>query len=414
MDPAARLRILRDAGFDISAAPGGYGGDALSRTYGGLGLGRGPFGLHPGLKGAALTSATNSDIGTPRTGTEDTGTGGATGDTELDADLDEADDPEPPEPASEEEARRRGRRFAQGFVEEEDGEAEVVRLFGIDWMRDHGVRITSEDCYPGLEAGWMICTLCEKQLAGHWTCVTHFESRIHRRNLAFRRAQAKILEEIQDHLRNPQLALPAPAGFRTASYAAAAGWRRAPLASVAPSSPGMTSTAPWSPHPSAASMASRAGVRPPSPPPGVEPPPPPPPPPPPASPGQPGPTHGLACATASAANSWSSEAVPPEAVRGASQAHDSTAAPAPAAAAVVACQAYDAVEVSEDGLPEPGYLAVKKGDGVRVLSAAEPGHSRNRYSDYVYARTLLDAQAGWLPTSCIWPDMAKSHGHQPT
>lgn len=57
---------------------------------------------------------------------------------------------------------------------------EVEELYGEDWMEKHGVVISSETCFPGLEAGWFVCTLCHKQLAGMYGMYGHLKSRGHR------------------------------------------------------------------------------------------------------------------------------------------------------------------------------------------------------------------------------------------
>lgn len=73
--------------------------------------------------------------------------------------------------------------------EEWDPEEELVRVYGKDWMAKHGVVLSSDDYCPGLEEGWMICSLCHKMLAGYCTVLSHFESRNHRANLTWSKVQ---------------------------------------------------------------------------------------------------------------------------------------------------------------------------------------------------------------------------------
>eukprot|EP00403_Amphidinium_massartii_P002449 CAMPEP_0178372052 /NCGR_PEP_ID=MMETSP0689_2-20121128/1149_1 /TAXON_ID=160604 /ORGANISM="Amphidinium massartii, Strain CS-259" /LENGTH=373 /DNA_ID=CAMNT_0019991953 /DNA_START=14 /DNA_END=1132 /DNA_ORIENTATION=- len=77
-----------------------------------------------------------------------------------------------------------------GFDDDEwDGEAEVVRLYGKDWKERHGVMESSAEFCPGLEAGRMICTMCHAQLTSYSTVLSHFESKRHRRWLAWHNAE---------------------------------------------------------------------------------------------------------------------------------------------------------------------------------------------------------------------------------
>ena len=70
--------------------------------------------------------------------------------------------------------------------EQEEGETYLMREYGDNWMRDHCIMMSDEDFCPGLEAGWMVCTLCGKQLAGGWIVVSHIEGKWHKKNMAWR------------------------------------------------------------------------------------------------------------------------------------------------------------------------------------------------------------------------------------
>jgi len=92
--------------------------------------------------------------------------------------------------------------------EDWDPEEEILKVWGENWMEYHHIKVTSESYCPGLEAGWLVCELCSRQLAGYHSLYMHFESRNHRRNLEWARAQ---LEE--GGLAGGPEALPAPDGW---------------------------------------------------------------------------------------------------------------------------------------------------------------------------------------------------------
>jgi len=72
----------------------------------------------------------------------------------------------------------------------------------------------------------------------------------------------------------------------------------------------------------------------------------------------------------------------------------------------IATASYDAQEFGADGKAEAGYMPLSRDDRVKVLSAAEQGHSKNQASSYVYCRRLagsagpIDA-VGWLPADIL-------------
>eukprot|EP00929_Paragymnodinium_shiwhaense_P104876 TRINITY_DN69678_c0_g1_i1.p1 TRINITY_DN69678_c0_g1~~TRINITY_DN69678_c0_g1_i1.p1 ORF type:complete len:452 (-),score=91.70 TRINITY_DN69678_c0_g1_i1:98-1453(-) len=82
---------------------------------------------------------------------------------------------------------------------DDGGEPELVRLFGPNWMQDHGVVVSSEGVYAGLEAGWMVCTLCGKQLAGFWTVISHFQGKVHQKKLYWLDDERRRAEEFARH-----------------------------------------------------------------------------------------------------------------------------------------------------------------------------------------------------------------------
>ena len=68
--------------------------------------------------------------------------------------------------------------------------------------------------------------------------------------------------------------------------------------------------------------------------------------------------------------------------------------------------AYNAMECSETGGREVGYLQVLPGDEVIVLSGEEAGHANNRAQSYCFGcRCSVDGSpsdvAGWFPSYCI-------------
>jgi len=102
--------------------------------------------------------------------------------------------------------------------------------------------MSNDSFCPGLEEGWMICSLCNKQLAGLCTVLSHFESKRHQQAMGW------YGHEGDDALR-PRLALPEPAW--SPAPASGGGWnppapqmaRETPLPPAPPPTQGTTQTA---------------------------------------------------------------------------------------------------------------------------------------------------------------------------
>ena len=62
---------------------------------------------------------------------------------------------------------------------------------------------------------------------------------------------------------------------------------------------------------------------------------------------------------------------------------------------------YDGLERSETGGPELGYLAVDRGDIVEFNCGPYYGHTRNRFTTYVYVRRHGDGRMGWVPRGTL-------------
>ena len=62
---------------------------------------------------------------------------------------------------------------------------------------------------------------------------------------------------------------------------------------------------------------------------------------------------------------------------------------------------YDGLERSETGGPELGYLAVDRGDIVEFRCGPYHGHTRNRFTTYMYVRRHGDGRMGWVPRETL-------------
>ena len=74
----------------------------------------------------------------------------------------------------------------------------------------------------------------------------------------------------------------------------------------------------------------------------------------------------------------------------------------------VASRDYDGIERDPNYREEKGYLALRKGQRIEVLSEAHPGHEANRFGDYVYGRVAGSEERGWVPVAVL----AESAGAQ--
>lgn len=318
---------------------------------------------------------------------------------------------------------------------DDDGEKEVLRLYGPDWMQTHGVVETSENQIPGILAGWWVCLLCNRQLAGHWQVVAHFESARHRKRFAWKKSEMNPGHGfVQQPFYSPQAGLPA---LPWPSY----------MASSYPLPPYQTMNAdtmrcaqqqqqqqrmndPW-PQADArvTHIDNNSKVGPPMSPasqqdgqtqPRFPPPPPPPhfaslqrlglPPPPPPLPQplqpssvlptngpQPKPislsVHGVSLQTAEASTPprWQQNLGPSVPVLG-----------VPPVRQLKVMAAYNADEIDELGQSEEGYMMVRAGEIVTVLCEPEPGHNNNRASFYTFAEAEgCSGRAGWIPIGCL-------------
>ena len=95
-------------------------------------------------------------------------------------------------------------------------------------MHKHFIRVSSKDFFPELEAGWMICTLCEKRLAGHSNVLNHFATWPHQRNVMYTHGQ---LHSYVYHFKYSGRPLP-PAIFNYLTFSSA------PQAGAPPPPPG--------------------------------------------------------------------------------------------------------------------------------------------------------------------------------
>ena len=75
---------------------------------------------------------------------------------------------------------------------EGNGQFEVVEEYGPNWMTEHSIIVTDEYNCPGMEAGWMLCTLCGRQLAGYWNVFTHLRGKQHKNQMGWKTAQAAL------------------------------------------------------------------------------------------------------------------------------------------------------------------------------------------------------------------------------
>jgi len=66
----------------------------------------------------------------------------------------------------------------------------------------------------------------------------------------------------------------------------------------------------------------------------------------------------------------------------------------------VAICSYDALEMSENGVVESGYLPLAPGDCVKVLSEPTEGHAANRSKKYLYGSVPGRAN-GWVPADFL-------------
>lgn len=320
---------------------------------------------------------------------------------------------------------------AEPAEEEWDPEAEVLRLYGENWMQNHGVQFSTEAFCPGIEEGWMICTLCHKQLAGLCTVLSHFESKGHQMWLAYRNQQV-----LGGQMQGTGLALPAPAGWK-----ADQGWVVQPRVGLPPPPPTNEPPPPPPPPPEGGEQMSYTGwvTMPPPPPLGQ----------PPSIAGSYAPTglppsmpHAVPAAGMGSPDQGAlfradgqaptelgraqlgslapAHPGPPsiaehpaqaQAVLGptSAPAHGAavlgpTSAPASAtrSAEAIAVLPYEAKEVAEDGRPESGYLILEVGDRVVLHGAPVPGHSANRALHYSYGRKLgPTGESGWFPSEIV-------------
>ena len=404
---------------------------------------------------------------------------------------------------------------------EGDGQFEVVEEYGPIWMTEHSIILTDEYNCPGMEAGWMLCTLCGRQLAGHWNVFTHLSGKQHKNQMGWKTAQAalKARAAVTSNTGTswvpPALpestasSYPPPPALPTVPYTSAApqstpsnsaDWTRWTAQTAAPTTSASTWTPPLpiahqcdlpnfpaAPVPSHWSLPKQEGKKPTKrrsqqrvPVPVAETPtwmPPPPshmpsvelptwqpqaPPPPPKNP----PKNADEKKNAeqaekkkehqfSAENPWTfsvnacigligpaastdirerkqqqqqrhqqQEAVhidedsddeppPPtydptpdclQAPRvrptGQDDLSNFQAPSGPKTKTRNVILNYDASEVDEAGNPEGGYLRVRIGQRITIEHEALPGHARNLYDQYIFAR-LDDHEQGWLPTACL-------------
>jgi len=285
-----------------------------------------------------------------------------------------------------------------------DGEAEVIRLYGSDWMERNGVMFTSADFCPGLEAGRMICTICHAQLLSHSTVLSHFESKKHRRWLAWHNAeyQAKYgggLEFPGNSVNPMDGSIPGPPAIVPKVYQPLPVNERAELfrgdwsadghIPLPPQPPagdnapvrmkGMANFSDWSadgridlpPQP----FSGRTLVE-------EKPPPPPRQPPPPA-------IVPESCDNTHAEGEDAVEAEAQEALAGTE---------------IRASQPYDGIEVLENGEVEVGYLVVSAGESLHILAGPEPARPGNQDKEYFYCRRpreATDAEYGWVAARCV-------------
>lgn len=293
--------------------------------------------------------------------------------------------------------------------EEWDPEEALIKMYGEDWQEKHGIKITSDTYCPGLEAGWMICTLCNRQLAGLWSVFTHFESRNHRRNFEWQFAHSERTAEFRECLALPP----------------SEGWRAPPIhSSWAPSIQSA-----WMPpiQSQLPPLANTSWSPPPPPPSGMVPPPPPPPPGDPegwfleGSPPQLGVTRSSAPPPPSDQPPfWGGPPPPPSAppppgappgdsmppcggaptLGACGMASESSNKGAPTDGTYVVAKVYDGLEWNEAGEIEGGYIALAVGDRATLLSEASSGHAANKWQRYAYGE-LASGQEGWLPVDCL-------------
>jgi len=313
-----------------------------------------------------------------------------------------------------------------------DPEKELVKLYGEDWMKTHCIEVTGEAFCPGLEAGWLICTLCHKRLAGMTTVLTHVEGRNHRKWLAWR--SSEIL--INLHASQP----PETGGWGAYKGLAGTASSAQPVQQKPPppeDPPPVSQPPPPPPLQLLRGKDKSSSLRGPPPPPppsiglfktlGGPAPPPPPGPPPPIlcrpPPGDPpqnedkdaAPAAAATVAVAAAAQGDQETQRPNELIR-----EEAVAVPLGSSSPVAcvsdqsqiqlqeatAIVAYDATEFLEDGQQEAGYLPLVPGD--RLVLHGEPvsGHATNQAPLYVYGSKFGDSSAqGWFPTRCCSTDL---------
>jgi len=336
-----------------------------------------------------------------------------------------------------------------------DAETELIKLHGEDWKKIHGIEVTSETFCPGIEPGWLICTLCNKRLAGMCTVLNHVEGRWHRRCLAYKSHESLI----NMHASQP------PGANVWGAYTGIAGV-------AAPAQPVQKKYSPPEDLPPVAQPPpppplqllkgkdgpSNLNGRPPPPPPSVGlltsqggPAPPPPPGPPPRilsrpPPGDPPQNEDARAAPAAAAEAEAAEKASvaqedqeeqelkaqtrqeedgastiTQATFGTRQEEDGASIITQATFGTdqtqmhlleaIAIQPYDATEFLEDGQQESGYLPLLPGD--RLLLHGEPasGHATNQAPLYVYGSRVGDSSSqGWFPERCCRTAMASASG----
>lgn len=113
-------------------------------------------------------------------------------------------------------------------------EAEMVKLHGEDWINKNLLARTTRTYCPGLEEGWLVCTMCHKQLAGLYTIYAHCTSRRHVANLEWMSKQA-----VEGPGSNPPLPAPSQALQNAVAVEPCPKWlpivdKDAPLALPAP------------------------------------------------------------------------------------------------------------------------------------------------------------------------------------
>ena len=74
-------------------------------------------------------------------------------------------------------------------AEWEEPEAEVLRIYGPNWMKDNDVFVSDATNCPGLRAGVWVCRRCSVELAGYSTVLSHFKGQRHQSNMQHKQWQ---------------------------------------------------------------------------------------------------------------------------------------------------------------------------------------------------------------------------------